>query len=224
MYELGIIGGMGPAASASMYKRIIEKTNVSKDQDHISIVILNKPSIPDRSLAIKAGTIAPVKEINEAIKELKKLNVQKFIIACNTAHYFRDYFKIPKGLEFIDMPLEVLKYLKTNYSKRRIIVLATTGTIAGNIYNDANLNLIYPNLDNQKVIMDTIYNIKQGASLSLVLKEMENVIKKEKVNEDDVFLLACTEISMAYELLKDKYNVLDVNGIIADKIIEIFNK
>ena len=49
---LGILGGMGPMASALFYKMITEKTAAEKDQDHINIVLLSDAETPDRTAAI----------------------------------------------------------------------------------------------------------------------------------------------------------------------------
>ena len=43
---IGILGGMGPEASAYMYSLIIKHTHVEKDQDHIRIFITSNPEIP----------------------------------------------------------------------------------------------------------------------------------------------------------------------------------
>ena len=48
--KLGIIGGLGPAATVRLFQRIVELTDVARDQDHLDITILNRPQIPDLSL------------------------------------------------------------------------------------------------------------------------------------------------------------------------------
>ena len=49
---LGVIGGMGPEATAYFYEEIIAHTGALKDQDHIDMVILSHASMPDRTEAI----------------------------------------------------------------------------------------------------------------------------------------------------------------------------
>ena len=49
---IGILGGMGPEATAELFSRIIKDTPAQKDQDHLRIIIDNNPKIPDRSEAI----------------------------------------------------------------------------------------------------------------------------------------------------------------------------
>jgi len=47
--KLGIIGGMGPLATAYFYRRIVELTPASTDQEHIETLIYSCPSVPDRT-------------------------------------------------------------------------------------------------------------------------------------------------------------------------------
>ena len=53
--KLGILGGMGPEATEILYKKIIEKTAVSGDRDHLDILIYSHATIPDRTEAILNG-------------------------------------------------------------------------------------------------------------------------------------------------------------------------
>ena len=49
---LGIMGGLGPAASCYLYQMITDHTPAQKDQDHIDIVISSRASTPDRTAFI----------------------------------------------------------------------------------------------------------------------------------------------------------------------------
>ena len=46
---LGILGGMGPAATCDIYNKIIQFTPASIDQEHLHIVIDSNSQIPDRT-------------------------------------------------------------------------------------------------------------------------------------------------------------------------------
>ena len=45
--KLGIIGGLGPAATATLFARVIDLTEAETDQDHLDITILTRPQTPD---------------------------------------------------------------------------------------------------------------------------------------------------------------------------------
>jgi len=49
---IGILGGMGPEATADLFLKIIRATPAEKDQDHLRVIIDNNPQIPDRTAAI----------------------------------------------------------------------------------------------------------------------------------------------------------------------------
>lgn len=49
---IGILGGMGPEATAEYYMKIIRATQAEKDQDHYRVIIDSNAKIPDRTAAI----------------------------------------------------------------------------------------------------------------------------------------------------------------------------
>ena len=70
--RLGIIGGLGPMATAYFMELLINMTDAKCDQDHLEMIIYNCPSIPDRTAYIlgksNANPVVPI------IKIGKKLN------------------------------------------------------------------------------------------------------------------------------------------------------
>lgn len=49
---IGMIGGMGPKATVDLYTKIIEATEIEKEQDHFRVIIDSNPKIPDRTEGI----------------------------------------------------------------------------------------------------------------------------------------------------------------------------
>ena len=49
---IGIIGGMGPMATADLFIKIIESTDAKTDQEHLHVLIDNNTDIPDRTACI----------------------------------------------------------------------------------------------------------------------------------------------------------------------------
>ena len=50
--SIGILGGMGPASGCMLFEKIIRSSPAQIDQDHLSVVILSDPDIPDRNDAV----------------------------------------------------------------------------------------------------------------------------------------------------------------------------
>ena len=53
---VGVIGGMGPAATVDLMRRVIEATPAADDVDHIRMLVDNNPKIPSRIAALIDGT------------------------------------------------------------------------------------------------------------------------------------------------------------------------
>ena len=89
---LGVLGGMGPMASALFYKMITEKTAAEKDQDHINIVLLSDASTPDRTAAMLSDDFAKWQaawdSLHEDCRTLESLGCKAICCTCNTAHYY----------------------------------------------------------------------------------------------------------------------------------------
>jgi len=50
---IGVLGGMGPAATADFYQKIIRATPAKTDQEHLKVLIFSNPQVPDRTAAIR---------------------------------------------------------------------------------------------------------------------------------------------------------------------------
>ena len=51
--RIGVLGGMGPLATADFFSKLIAATPASRDQDHFPVSIDSTPQIPDRVAAIE---------------------------------------------------------------------------------------------------------------------------------------------------------------------------
>ena len=49
---LGIIGGVGPLATAYFMQLLVRKTPAKTDQDNMPMIVFNDPQIPDRTAFI----------------------------------------------------------------------------------------------------------------------------------------------------------------------------
>ena len=85
---IGILGGMGPEATADLFYKIIKLTPAKKDQEHLRIIIDNNPKIPDRTKAILYKGENPLPELIKTAQNLEKAGANFIIMPCNTAHYY----------------------------------------------------------------------------------------------------------------------------------------
>ena len=220
---VGIIGGMGPGATALLFQKIIDHTDAKLDADHIHILIDNRPSIPDRTTAILIGDDTPVKKICESGKQLEMMGAELIAIPCNTSHYFYSYIQQQLEIPVINMLEETAKECK-NQGFTSVGVLATTGTKSSGIYEKAlkleGIQTIYPDEAEQKVLMSIIYDyIKAGKIVNseMFQVELENMEKKGA----QAFVLGCTELPMVFSDGDMGMRFIDSLDILAKRIVDM---
>lgn len=219
--KLGILGGMGPLATAILFKKIIMLTDAKCDQEHIHILIDNNTSIPDRTSYIIGSGQDPRGELIMSAKRLEKMGADYLIMPCNTAHYFyKDIIK-EINIPFLNMIEETAKFTISKYPNiKKIGLLATDGTCTSGIYDkyfeNINVEVIKPSKNKQLHIMNLIYDIKKSGNQNLNLNGFFQAIADIKKQDVDIFILGCTELSSAYEFF-------NINEIFVDplKIISL---
>lgn len=219
-YDLGIVGGLGPLASAYFYKLITEKTKADKDQEHLNIIILSDAKTPDRTNYILDNTKEnPYPYLLNDCKILEKLGCKLISIPCNTSAFFHEALRKNISIPISNMIENTVKYIKEkNY--KNVALLATTGTINSNLYQNYldkyKINYILPNQEN---VMKIIYDyIKKGKKVPLNLWKETTNLKVE------CFILGCTELSTLKETFNLKENFIDPLEIEAINILNFFNK
>jgi len=222
---LGIIGGMGPEATVSFYKRIIASTEVTCDQDHYRVIIDSNPKIPDRTSAILHGTTSPLPALIETAKNLEKLGVVVAGIPCITAHYYIDDLRKHTSINIVSAIEAVDHKLRTEHQGKTIGILATSGTVQTKLFNRQLENpIIYPIADSQeKKVMEAIYG-EQGIknvgitkrSLNLLIAAGNELIERGA----EVIIAGCTEIGVI--LNQDHVNCafIDPMDVLAEEMLK----
>lgn len=132
--RLGIIGGLGPMATAYFMELLINMTDAKCDQDHLEMIIYNCPSIPDRTAYILGKSNAnPVVPIIKIGKKLKEQNVDCISIPCITAHYFHDEIEEKTGCKVMHA-IRDTSYMLKEAGLTKIGIMATDGTIQSRIF------------------------------------------------------------------------------------------
>src|SRR5690606_30504888 len=81
---LGLLGGMGPSATADVLCKIIEVTPAARDQDHIPVLVRNVPQVPDRTQALLGSGASPQSALIAGARALRLAGADFLAIACNT--------------------------------------------------------------------------------------------------------------------------------------------
>ncbi|MDR1638291.1 MAG: amino acid racemase [Clostridiales bacterium] len=194
---LGIIGGMGPLATARLYELVTLHDRVERDQEHFNVIIISIPSTPDRTAFILGkSSNSPIPSIAHAASKLAALGANYLAMPCITSHCLLGDLKFERPL--ISMPDETLIRIKAD-GCRSFGLLATEGTIATGLFSKLaqhyGLKLILPDSQAQARVTDVIYSqVKRGdLSGGAAIREVADGLLKRGA---DVCVLGCTELSL----------------------------
>ena len=121
MKTLGVLGGMGPAATVAFLARVQTLTPAKGDEDHIRVLADINPQVPNRHSQPEAAGRA----LGEMAVRLREAGAEVLAMPCNTAHAHAGAIRAA-GLPFIDMVAETAQAAKAG-GARRVGVLATPG-------------------------------------------------------------------------------------------------
>ncbi len=197
--RLGIIGGLGPLATAYFYELITRMTDAKTDQEHIEAIIFSKPTIPDRTAYIIGKSWRnPIYDMLEAGQLLVNMGVELIAIPCITAHYYYDTLSEKIKVPVIHVVRETARYLKAN-GVRCAGILASEGTIRSGLFQKeldlSEIKMVIPKEDKQQQITDMIYQCIK-ADKPIDFKVFCSCSEQLREDGAEVIILGCTELSL----------------------------
>lgn len=220
---IGILGGMGPLATADLFRRIVEKTPAKRDQDHPRIIIYNNPKIPDRTAFILGNGEDPRPELIASARKLEEWGADFIIMPCNTAHFFAETIQKAIKVPLVSMIEETAKVVK-EMGLRKVGLLATDGTIKGLVYHRALLKygvgIAVPNKVDQERVMRAIYAGVKAGNLELGRKLLLKVARRLEKRSDGI-IAGCTEVSVALRPEDLSVPLIDPMDVIAEKAVKL---
>jgi len=223
---IGIVGGMGPEATADLYMRIIRATPVEKDQDHHRIIIDSNPKVPDRTPAIIGDGESPLPLMIETARNVEKAGADFLIMPCNTAHYFYGQLQESVEIPVLHMIRLSAGFTKNTYPEvRKAGLLATDGTIASRLYHDVygevGIEIVTPDEDGQERVMKAIYqDIKRGKlgpGREILHHEAERLIERGS----EAILNGCTEVSIVLHQGDVEVPIVDPLQVLAEEAVKL---
>src|SRR3990172_7315214 len=132
---IGILGGMGPAATADFYQKIIGATPAKVDQDHLKVLIFSNPQVPDRTAAIQGEGPDPLPILVAGAEVLIQGGADLITIPCVTAHHYYDALQRAISVPILHLVGETVTAVVGEYpGLRRLGLLATTGTLQSRLF------------------------------------------------------------------------------------------
>ena len=158
MKTLGVLGGMGPAATVAFLARVQALTTAKGDEDHVRVVMDMNPQVPNRHTQPEAAG----RTLGEMALRLKAAGAEVLAMPCNTAHAHAAAIRAA-GVPFIDMVAETAKAAAAG-GATRIGVLATPGGEA--LYAEAlageGVEMVRLSEADRARFMSVVFGVKAG--------------------------------------------------------------
>ena len=203
---IGILGGMGPLATADLFRKITLLTRADSDNEHLRVYIDSNAQIPDRTAAILSGGADPVPQMLSALRHLESCGADCIIMPCNTAHYFLPRLQSETRIPFISMLAETAKACAARFPGKTACVLATRGTLATGLYERAlekeGVDFLLPEEPQRDVLMHLIYEVVKAARpLAPEADLWAQLLEQLRRAGADYFILGCTELPIIADTL-----------------------
>jgi aspartate racemase len=201
---LGVLGGMGPLASAQFMVRLTLLTPAMRDQEHIPTVLWSDPRVPDRTVGKLAGGADPLPWLLRGIAGLQQAGCGAIAIPCNTAHGWFDEMqqaaRVPI-LHIVDAAATELR--RMGFDGGTIGVMGTQATLAMGLYQDRlgalGWQCIVPDPDEMQRLVSPAIALVKANRVSEAYAPLADVVRRLGARGAACVVLGCTEIPLGIQ-------------------------
>jgi aspartate racemase len=206
---IGVLGGMGPLATADFFNKVIAATPAKGDADHVPLLIQSDPRIAPRPAAILGEGRSPLPELLAGRDRLILAGATALAMPCNTAHFWlaelRNGCTVP-FLSMVDASLDAVSQLADAGSI--IGIIATRATLAAQIFDLALTRAGYTAMPPDEAVMQSlvlpgIACVKAGDTLrgGQLIEEAVQALLNQGAH---AVILACTETPLALDAIQSQ--------------------
>ena len=222
---LGVVGGVGPLASAEFLNTIYEIWAGVREQELPRVVMSSDPTFPDRTEAFLEGkSDFMLNKLMGVLSGLADMGASKIVICCVTMHYLLPRLPSEMREKIVSLLDVIFESLLAN--PRRSLLLCSNGTRRLELFENHKLwsrsegFIVLPDWRDQQVVHEIIYKVKENHGAGELIRLLEPFEAKYKV---DAFIAGCTEYHVlakrSRESVGDKApRFLDPLTIIAERL------
>lgn len=220
---VGVIGGMGPAATVEFMRRVIASTPATDDRDHIHMIVDNDPKVPSRIEALITGTgESPAPTIAAMARRLERAGADFIVIPCNTAHGYWS-----AAAEAVDIPvwhlaeLTLARVASEQGAPVRVGMLASPAVRRIQLYEPYaaahGMSLLYATPEED--LLRIIRAVKAAGTGEREIGLLQQLAGRLADAGADVLVLGCTEFSLIADRLQASVPVYDTLQILAEAVV-----
>ena len=234
MKTIGILGGMGPEATADLYMQIVKifqsKYNAKYDADFPPFVIYSLP-LPD------VVEISPAKEkevaereivayLTNGVQRLQAGGADFIAIACNTVQCYLQEMRSAVSIPILSVATETASKLKQEgYTK--VGVLGTNKTINSGLFEreciSRNIELIIPSKEQQPIVTEVIMNILAGKANENDKQKLKTIVQTLAEKGAEAIILGCTDLPLLMKQEDFPLPLIDTTNVMAQAVVTMNN-
>ena len=223
---IGILGGMGPSASADLYLRIIkysqQKYNAVQDSEYPPIVIMSLAMSGFDETGIVNEELVK-NQLIEGVKKLEGAGADFIIIACNTVHVFYTEMQSAVKIPILNIVEETKKrVLEAGFKKVGLFSSESTNKLGlyQNNFKQSGIDVISANDEQQNLLNNIIENVMGGKQDIKDVEILENISAEYSVHGAEAVVVGCTEIPLAINQSQTDVKLFDTTQIIAESAVD----
>jgi aspartate racemase len=199
---IGVLGGMGPLATADFMKQLAQLTIATCDQDHPRSLLYSNPRLPDRSQAILGHGPSPLPGLLEGVAMLERNGVDVIAIPCNTAHYWLSELGAATRVPILSIFDAVRRDLeRLQITSGAIGILGTPGTVKSGIYQRylgaAGFETIEPSDEELSTFVEPSIRAIKAGQIETARRLAHCAVERLEARRAAAIVLGCTELPIA---------------------------
>jgi aspartate racemase len=196
---LGVLGGMGPLATADFLEKLVAFNPAQTDQEHVPVILYGDCTTPDRTANIVGNGSSPLPKLLAGIEFLNRAGVTAICVPCNSAHCWYDDMvaasKVPV-LHIVRASAALVH--KKNPHATVVGVLSTYGTHQMGIYKstlvDQGYTVITPTDEEFKALVSPGIAMIKANKLDAAEVVFRRATQQLLARGARIVVLGCTEI------------------------------
>ncbi len=198
---MGVIGGLGPAATIAFMSAVLARTPIERTGEHLHLIVDSNPGVPDINAAVLGLGPSPLDALQVMARRLEAAGADFLVMACNAAHFYEEGIRRSVAIPLLSMVDTTCAYIETSLpDARRAGLVATDGGIACGIYQRGlgarGLEALVPSPAQTQSVMAAVARIRLGDHGPLAREPLIERIDSLAEAGADCVIAGCTEIPL----------------------------
>lgn len=221
---VGVMGGLGPEATADFFAKLIAATPAACDQDHLHILIDNNPKVPNRHLAIRGESPSVGPDLVAMARRLEDAGADFVVMVCNTAHAWTNDIRSAVSIPFVSFIEEVVDHIAGAYPPGPVGIMAADGCLEAQLYQEAlkarGFEPVCWDHDKLERFMTLVFRIKAGERDEAMGREMAALAEDLASRGASLIISGCTEIPLVLDEADVRVPLVSSSDLLVQRTIE----